>query len=230
MPVDLRTPALPPPLFPMPYADEDPSGTIERRIAVVGGGTDSFAITGDQARFRISLSEFGREFLARPVSSSWFDAMLEQNLFSGLIDTDGKNDARLSNRQLDAKLTRAFEDTPLEDGISHPAEQIIGEALRSGKRQHVMEQFGQLGIDADRPEFAASVLRCLGRHLPGTAAWRAGLVRSALRANDVQVRDAAAQAAESWGGPEIRQALRSHCETVPWLRAYIADILEDFEA
>lgn len=231
MPIDVRTFAAstaPPVLLP-PYVEFNSSDAF-RQLTTVSGGMESFAVSPDQARFRGSLSEMGWALVAQPVSASLFDAMLGRSLFPALVDKGYMDDERRRGGQLDAKLTRAFEDTPLEDGINHPAEQIIDKALASGEGRHVLEQFGQFAIDARRPEFAASVLRCLGRQRPGTAAWRAGVVRSALAANDVRVRDAAAQAAESWGGPEVRQALRNHHETVPWLRAYIADILEDFEA
>lgn len=231
MPIDVRTFAAstaPPFLLP-PYVEANSSDTF-RKLTTVLGGMESYAVSPDQARFRGSLSEMGWALVAQPVNASLFDAMLGQSLFPALVDKGYMDDERRRGEQLDAKLTRAFEDTPIEDGINHPAERIIDEALASGEGRRVLERLGQFAIDADRPELAASVLRCLGRQHPATAAWRAGVVRSALRANDVQVRDAAAQAAESWGGPEVRQALRSHHETVPWLRAYIADILDDAEA
>ena len=43
----------------------------------------------------------------------------------------------------------------------------------------------------------------LGRQTDiGNAAWRAGLVRDALATADIEIRDAAVHAAESWGGAE----------------------------
>ena len=41
------------------------------------------------------------------------------------------------------------------------------------------------------------------------------------------MRDAAVQAAESWGDLGMREVLSSHTEAVPWLRAYIEDVVED---
>ena len=130
-------------------------------------------------------------------------------------------------RQLEARLRTAFEDTPLEDGINHPAELIIDEVLRSVDRQHVLEWLRTLSVDAGRSNLAASVLRCLGRRRPGTPAWRAGIVQAALAAGDVEMRDAAVQAAESWGGHKVRDILRNHVEETSWLRMYIEDVVED---
>ena len=93
--------------------------------------------------------------------------------------------------------------TRLEDGISHPAEEIIGQALQSGECPDVLAWLRALCLNTAQPSFAASVLRCLGRQSdPGTDKWRAGLVRAALATDDVEIRDGAVQAAESVGGLE----------------------------
>ena len=105
----------------------------------------------------------------------------------------------------------AFEAEPLEDGIDHPAERIIDDALRSVHGRRVLAWFRALSVDVERPGLAASILRCLGRRRPGTSAWRVEIVRSALAADDVEMRDAAVQAAESWGDPgNTRGALEPH--------------------
>jgi len=70
------------------------------------------------------------------------------------------------------------------------------------------------------------VLRCLGRlDNPLTEEWRASLVEAALASPDVEVRDAAAQAAELWNDERSHEVLRQHNETEPWLRAYIEEVL-----
>ena len=209
------------------YCDVESSGTRGRSVAVLGNGRESLAISLDQARLRMSLFELERKLVIEPVNSVLLHTTLGESLFPAVIDRVCFEAAHRENRQLEARLMGAFEDTPLEDGINHPAELIIDEALRSVDGQCVFGRLKSLSVDGGRPELAASVLRCLGRRRPGTSAWRAEIVRLALAADDIEMRDAAVQAAESWGGPEMLETLESHTEAVPWLHAYIEDVVED---
>ncbi len=140
-------------------------------------------------------------------------------------------DVGIGNRaqeRLTAKLQASFEDSPLEDGMGHPAEEIIAEELRSTKDQQVPDWLKVLSTDASRPSFAASVLRCLGRQdRVGTTSWRVELVRDGLASDNVEIRDAAVQAAESWGDSDSLDVLRAHSEPEPWLQQYIRDVIED---
>ena len=134
-----------------------------------------------------------------------------------------RKQARLTN-----KLHMAFETEPLEDGMHHQAEDIIGQTLQSREDQRILEWLRDFSLDTAQPVFAASVLRCLGRqeHL-GISSWRSQLVRDALALDDVEIRDAAVQAAELWGDHEILPVLKSHSEPEPWLRDYISDVIDD---
>ena len=130
---------------------------------------------------------------------------------------------RLANR-----LWMAFATDPLEDGMFHPAEEIIGEALQSTEDKPVLDWFRIFSLDAERPSFAASVLRCLGRRTPmGTSPWRVELVRDGLAMDDVEIRDAAVQAAESWGDRNLTGVMKAHREAESWLREYIEDVISD---
>ncbi|MDE2887391.1 MAG: hypothetical protein OXR72_04195 [Gemmatimonadota bacterium] len=125
-------------------------------------------------------------------------------------------------------LHSAFEDEPFENGMDHPADQMIEDALRSARDERILEQFAALCLDIERPSFSASILRCLGRQTEiANATLRAGVVRNALATDDVEIRDAAVHAAEFWGGTEIVDALISHNEPVPWLRNYIREVIDD---
>ena len=126
------------------------------------------------------------------------------------------------------KLFATFETDPLEDGMNHPAEQIIKKTLQSSEDRQVFDWFKNFSLDTERPSFAASILRCLGRQTnPGTYSWRAELVRRGLAVDNVEIRDATVQAAESWGDQELVSILISHHETEPWLRQYISDVVDD---
>lgn len=137
--------------------------------------------------------------------------------------TDNRGRERLAVR-----LQASFEVEPVEDGMGHPAEEIIGEALRSPEAERVLDWLRDFCTDAAQPSFAASVLRCLGRHdYVGTTSWRVGLVRDSMAMDSVEIRDAAVQAAESWGDSDFVDVLRPHTESEPWLRQYIFDVVDD---
>ena len=58
-------------------------------------------------------------------------------------------------------LYASFEAEPLEDGIDHPAENIIDSAIRSTGSDRVFDWLFRSCFDAENPVFSASVLRCL---------------------------------------------------------------------
>ena len=130
--------------------------------------------------------------------------------------------------RLDSALHASFEAEPLEDGMSHPAEGIVDLALQSGEGLDVLGWLRGFCLDIEQPTFAASVLRCLGRQIePGTDSWRASLIRDCLAMSNIEIRDAAVQAAESWGDSGLVTLLESHSETVTWLQEYILDVIDD---
>lgn len=130
--------------------------------------------------------------------------------------------------RLDSALHASFEADPLESGMDHPAEDIINQAFHSGESQNILGWLREFCLDNTQPSFAASVMRCLGRQMdPGTDVWRARLVRDGLSMGDVEIRDAAVQAAESWGDPGMSDILASHSEPVTWLQDYILDVIDD---
>ena len=153
------------------------------------------------------------------------DNLLDPLVWGKLVVDDS------GQEQLADMLWQSFEATAVEDGMQHPAEQIIAEALRSANNQRVLAWLQDFCTDAARPSFAASVLRCVRHHAGiGTVAWRVDLVHAGLALPSVEVRDAAVQAAETWGTAEFRDVLRTHVETVEtqgWLRQYILDVIDD---
>lgn len=136
-------------------------------------------------------------------------------------------DCRERERLL-ARLMASFEEDPLEDGMDHPAEDIIVEALGLENEQTVLGWLADSSADDDQPAFAAALLRCLGRlEGVGTDSWRADLIRDGLSTDDIEIRDAAVQAAESWGNPVLADVLRSHSEPEQWLQQYIFHVIGD---
>ncbi len=161
---------------------------------------------------------------------------MRENPFPAFMESPGLRPAseerslveRRERERFAASLRSVFETDPLEDGVTHPAEEIIGGALRSTDGRRVLGWLESFSRDAAQPDFAASVLRCLGRQeRPGEPPWRAEVVETALDSDDVRIRDAAVQAAESWGGPDMRDILRAHSESARWLRDHIRDVVVD---
>lgn len=200
-----------------------------------GDAVQSLAMSHDAGCMQYALMEVTRDFFLR-AGASLFGLQVSRSHFPMLIDEvcieqfvargNPSHDPRYA--QLVARLRAGFEADPLEDGMDHPAERVIGEALRSAPAELVLDWFGDIVVDPARPSFAASVLRCLGRQSrPGTASWRAGVVRGALAQDDVELRDAAVQAAELWADREAVDVLMSHREPEPWLRQYVLDVIDD---
>ena len=130
--------------------------------------------------------------------------------------------------RLDMMLGAAFDAEPVEDGVAHPAERILERALHTGDQSTAHGIVAALCVDTARPGFSAASLRCLGRlTLPGSSAWRSSVISEALAHSDVELRDAAVQAVESWGDPNLLDVLRAHREAVPWLADYIREVTED---
>ena len=130
--------------------------------------------------------------------------------------------------QLESTLRISFEAEPLEDGMNHLAEEIIGAVLQSSTEPCLLGWLRAFSPDVTQPSFAASVLRCLGRLAePGTSRWRAELVGAALAIEELEIRDAVVQAAESWGDSGLADVLESHSEPVTWLRDYARDVIAD---
>ena len=176
---------------------------------------ESFAISNEAVLLREDM---------RKLLLEWYLALATAG--RELIDDQEQTDQEQT--RLAHKLHAAFETEPLEDGMHHEAEEIIEQVLQSGEDPRILNWLKDFSLDDMQPAFAASVLRCLGRQeYLGTSSWRSELVRDALALDDVEIRDAAVQAAESWDDPHILPVLKSHSESESWLRDYISDVIDD---
>ena len=187
-------------------------------------GSDSLATSPDANNLQWML--------VKCLQEGWFDCLQPRHLVDRdwiAREVEAKDTPKYYARaQLASRLNTAFEAEPVEDGMDHSAEDIIEEALLSTEEPRIFEWLQGFCLDAARPNFAASILRCLARQPnPGTTSWRTDLVRSALDMDDAEIRDAAVQAAEFWGGQDIRNVLEAHNEPLQWLRNYVRDVVED---
>ena len=142
--------------------------------------------------------------------------------------------AVLNPREFDdlaAELRASFLNEPVEDGFTHPAEDILTGALSMGDSDATLEWLLEFATDEARPTFAAYTLQCLGRLETGIPfEWRQRLVQAGLRSPNLAIRDVAAQAVDTWGDRGLIPILMAHKDPVPWLAEYINDIVADLSA
>ena len=196
------------------FADVDQSARPLHNLRSVAEGQESLATSPYAASPQGLILEFFWK-QSRAVATSL--EVTEQTL------AEERERGRLAN-----KLHALFEAEVLQDGEHHPAEDLIQEALRTSQEWVVLRWFKAWAVDASQPSFAASLLRCLGRQERiGTDWWCTELIREALSVDDVEIRDAAVQAVESWEDQELIQVLMGHDEPEHWLKDYIQGVIYD---
>lgn len=125
-----------------------------------------------------------------------------------------------------AVILRALDEEEIEDGTSHPAESLLRGHL---DRYRAGDFAQQLKAQASSTR-AAALLRLFGRSERVPPHQRQSLLRWALRSPDVELRDAAVQAAENWEDAALVPLLQEHEEPVPWLGAYKAAVARELQS
>ena len=128
-----------------------------------------------------------------------------------------------------SRLIATLLDEPIEDGVRHPAEHVIDDALganssdcRDWLSRVLVEQY------QTRPSISASIVRCIGRlEYDQVGAWGMRVADDALRHKDVEVREAAIRALEAWGGRKALDILRNYEDERPWLNEYVRQVIVD---
>lgn len=114
---------------------------------------------------------------------------------------------------------------PLEDGMIHPAEQIVIDALRAAIDFEAMVLYGS------KCSSRGDILRLLARSvksIPSSVAlWIEGLAIRVLNDHEVDVRDAAIYALEMVGSARAVMALQAHVDPVPWLHGYAQHVANE---
>ena len=133
-------------------------------------------------------------------------------------------DESLDNIRL--QLIQSLNETPIEDGYQHPAEDIIQDAVDN--RLDLANIIQTLFIENYKsPAIAAGLLRCIGRlNYKHVRPWGIVVVLGGIRHDDIEVRDAALRALELWGGLEAIDILRNYTDNVKWLENYAKKILK----
>ena len=127
------------------------------------------------------------------------------------------------------KLVTTLLDEPIEDGVAHPAESLIDEALCADSST-CQDWLSQVLAEhyLTRPSMYASVVRCIGRlDYDRVGGWGMRVVDHALKNTDAEVREAAIRALEAWEGPRALEMLRRHEDAEPWLDEYVQQVIVD---
>lgn len=127
------------------------------------------------------------------------------------------------------RIRQGLEEAPVEDGLCHPMEAVLGELARLIPEQVRNPQLAYMLKRLDPPPLAAGFLLLMARAgLPTSASSRLECAAFALHDGSVVLRDAGFQAAELWDEPELRSVVQAAVEReqVPWLRDYGARVLK----
>lgn len=214
------------------FTTSDPSDGAIRRDSMVGGG-GPFAATRatlDGRYFRQLSVPFVDDLVA---VGSWHEFWTEaESVRTAPPDfaSFGSEPKDEAGGRLLMQVGIALDAEPLEALIDHRAEDILADALEGSVPSATLDAIRDCCLSDDGRVRAADLLRCLARlSEPGTEQWRADLIRDALKAEDVEVRDAALEAAEAWRSRSMLGVLRAHRDPDPELRSEIAEIVGTWE-
>ena len=122
-----------------------------------------------------------------------------------------------------------LETEPLEDGMAHQAEDTLLRTIGRIGEPTVLDTVEESLADENNPVLAAALIICLsGLDQPvGTPEWRAHPVAQAPRSKNLQIRDAAVQAAEHWQDPGLLTVLRQHHDDFAYMNQYVRGVIQD---
>lgn len=123
-------------------------------------------------------------------------------------------------------VTRELDDSPIEDGTTHPAEALLASHIAAFGESDLLAAVRAL----DAPERAAAWIRLMGRMPRLEGALRRELACFGLKSASAEVRDATVQAMENWGDRDLARLLREHHDSVEWLQDYAARVAADLDA
>lgn len=137
--------------------------------------------------------------------------------------------AERNYRRFRDDLVYVFEEFPIEDGIYHPADDIIEKALCDDNhtfRDALVRGFYE--FQDLRPAIGAAFLRCTARvDFAKIGDIGLSLAQDALDHHNIEIREAAVRALENWGGREAIKILRKHNDSESWLCKYIDQVIID---
>lgn len=129
------------------------------------------------------------------------------------------------------EITSLLEDDPVQDGYSHPLEDLLKNYIQDTGHEAV-SWIQDIFVDkiSSQPLLAADILNCLGRLEPSIAL-SSGLLMTylALAQSSICLREAGLRLIENWNlnHESVRTNLESFIqkESKPWLSEYASEIL-----
>lgn len=173
---------------------------------------------------------------ANPVSTSGNTLALPTNADARHIRPTGANQpigagSVESRRRFIYNLICSLDLESVTDGFSHPAEQLIVDALEA-RGSEVLSWIALAYIDNNNTcgAVSADILRCIGR-VRHPLLQTAGLLLAihGLSHRDVEIREAAVRVLEEWGDADAVRLLQERVtlESDPSLRGYIGQVIRD---
>jgi hypothetical protein len=137
---------------------------------------------------------------------------------------------RSKEKEFKYEVVHALNEESIEDGYSHPAENILKETIMMCL-PYAVTWIQSLYIEnINNHKLAAGILRCIGRlNSNMTKPWGSIMVTGALFHSNVEVREAAVRAIEMWEDYSIIEYLEQREEKVPWLSNYIKQVIKDLK-
>jgi len=149
---------------------------------------------------------------------------------SGLISEPRRREPTFQEYlpRLERSLLDSLREQPVEDGVTHPGEAVLRTALRSYGAE--VRAWLTDRVTSRSSAERAPLLRLVGR-MPRlqVAPWGFSLVATALKDEDLEVRDAAIKALELWRGPVALKILGEHVESERWLADHLRRVLEELK-
>jgi len=130
---------------------------------------------------------------------------------------------------LESQILSRLEADPVEDGSSHPAEDIISTLIENLGIFANDWIFKKLSTDCWGTSIKAEFLHLLARQYSSSKDWRCRVVQLCLSSPCIELRDSAIRAIETWDDVGLITCLQAHKEQCTWLADYIQRVIQDLE-
>ena len=127
------------------------------------------------------------------------------------------------------KIRFALWKEPVVDCTFHPAEKLIEDALATYDLFAAIQLSIWIADPAEGPGFRADLLRLVSHQSDFPRKLREKIVEICIESPELEIRDAATQAAENWGDTYFIAILANHKEPCDWLADYITRVTKDLE-
>lgn len=148
-----------------------------------------------------------------------------------VTDIEKKQDDIILKGEFWNRLLDTLQTEPIENGYSHPAEEILKEVLeKRGYKAIPWIQSIYLESLLSNPSIAAALMRCIARlDRNRIDPWGVLMAVGGLSSPVLEVREEAVRALEMWAVPSAVQILSGHEERVKWLADYIQSVIENLK-